>query len=293
MDPVAGAESYRAIYRVVRQIPEGMVATYGQVATLAGLPGHARQVGYALHALADGSGVPWHRVINARGRVSRRADPGYERLQRALLEAEGVVFEPSSHVSLARFGWRRRLPANAALIIIDVQKAIDDPSWGERNNPHAEANMQRLLAAWRATRRPIVHVRHLSTEPNSTYRPGQEGCEFKDAVWPLTGEHIVDKRTNSAFIRTNLEDHLRAERADTLIVVGVITNNSVEATARMAGNLGYTTYVVADATATFGRNDFNGVQRTADEVHAMSLANLQGEYAEIVLTDDVLERVAS
>ena len=98
------SEIYPRIYEVVRAIPNGRVATYGQVAALAGLPGHARQVGYALHALRDDD-VPWHRVINARGEVSQRSDPGPEPLQRAMLEAEGVAFDDRGRVDLRRFRW--------------------------------------------------------------------------------------------------------------------------------------------------------------------------------------------
>jgi methylated-DNA-protein-cysteine methyltransferase-like protein len=99
---------YRKIWACVARIPAGRVATYGQIAALSGIPGHARQVGYALHALPDGTAVPWHRVINAAGEVSRRSEPGYDRLQRALLEAEGIAFDARGRVSLQRFGWRRR-----------------------------------------------------------------------------------------------------------------------------------------------------------------------------------------
>lgn len=98
--------NYQRIYAVVRSIPPGRVATYGQVASLAGLPGHARQVGYALHALdAEHDDVPWQRVINAQGEISRRADPGPEPLQRVMLEAEGVVFTTRGRVDLKRFRW--------------------------------------------------------------------------------------------------------------------------------------------------------------------------------------------
>ena len=100
------ADAYQRIYRVVRRIPRGRVATYGQVARLAGLAGHARQVGYALHALPDDSDVPWQRVINARGEISRRVEPGWEGLQRSLLEAEGICFDGRQRVALSRFGWR-------------------------------------------------------------------------------------------------------------------------------------------------------------------------------------------
>ena len=180
------------------------------------------------------------------------------------------------------------LPHSAALVVIDVQYAIDHPSWGERNNPRAEGNIAALLAAWRAGGRPIYHIRHDSTEPNSHYRPGQAGHEFKAEAMPLPGETVIGKRTNSAFIGTGLEATLRAAGVETLIIVGVITNNSVEATVRMAGNLGFETFVVEDACFTFGRKDWAGTPRTAAEVHAMSLANLEGEYATVVRTAAVL-----
>lgn len=182
------------------------------------------------------------------------------------------------------------LPSTAALLIIDVQKAIDHPSWGRRNNPQAEQNIGLLLVAWRRTGRPVIHVQHLSREPASTYRPGQEGCEFKDEVLPQAGEAVVVKHTNSAFIGTGLEALLRQTDTRTLVICGVITNNSVEATARMAGNLGYQTYVVSDATATFDKVDFLGQLRFAEDVHALSLANLQGEYATVLSTSELLER---
>ena len=107
---VAAAGNYERIYAVVRRVPRGKVATYGQIAALAGLPGHARQVGYALHALARDreNDVPWQRVINARGEVSRRAAPGPESLQRVVLESEGVVFDARGRVDLERFGWKQR-----------------------------------------------------------------------------------------------------------------------------------------------------------------------------------------
>jgi nicotinamidase-related amidase len=181
--------------------------------------------------------------------------------------------------------------ARAALIIIDVQKAIDasyHASHGPRNNSDAEMKIAQLLAVWRRERRTIIHVRHDSTFPESAYRPGQEGNDFKDEVAPVAGEVILPKRTNSAFIGTPLEEQLRASGIDTLVVTGVSTNNSVEATVRMAGNLGFETYLVADACFTFARPDFHGRLRSADEVHAMSLANLNGEYCSVVSTDIVL-----
>ena len=104
-----GSNSYQRIYAVVRRIPEGRVATYGQVASLAGLAGHARQVGYALHALPKGTAIPWHRVVNADGEISLRSMPGGELVQRGLLEREGIRLDPRGRVPLARVRWRPRL----------------------------------------------------------------------------------------------------------------------------------------------------------------------------------------
>jgi nicotinamidase-related amidase len=185
----------------------------------------------------------------------------------------------------------KSLPADAALMVIDLQKAIDHPSWGERNNPDAEKNVAALLHAWRRTGRPVYHIRHDSTEPDSHYRPGQPGHDFKPETQPATGEAVIAKKTNSAFIGTDLEARLRAAGHTLLVVTGAITNNSVEATVRMAGNLGFDTYLVEDATFTFGRKDWRGMWRAADEVHAMSVANLDGEYCAVAGTREILDAV--
>ena len=179
-------------------------------------------------------------------------------------------------------------PNFPALVIVDVQRAIDDPSWGQRNNPQAEKNMGRLLVRWRKLGRPIFHVRHDSTEPGSTYRPGQPGHEFKDEVVPRPGEPVVAKRTNNAFIGTDLAARLDDSGCDGVVYAGVITNNSVEATVRMSGNLGYRSFIVADATATVDTVDLRGRRWDAEDVHALALANMNGEYATIVYTDDLL-----
>jgi methylated-DNA-protein-cysteine methyltransferase-like protein len=104
----AAKGSWERIYAVVRRIPHGRVATYGQVAQLADLPGHARQVGYALHALSEDNSVPWHRVINAHGQVSARAEPGWDGVQRQLLAREGVAFDEGGRTDLVRFRWNPR-----------------------------------------------------------------------------------------------------------------------------------------------------------------------------------------
>lgn len=173
-------------------------------------------------------------------------------------------------------------------MVIDLQKAIDHPSWGRRNNPDCEKVVARLLAAWRAQRMPIVHIRHDSREPGSTYRPGQPGHAFKPETAPLAGESVIGKTTASAFVATGLEAWLREHDYRTLVIAGVITSNSVETTARMAGCLGFETYVVADGCFTVDKRDLAGELHPAERVHALSLANLQGEYATVIESADLL-----
>jgi len=179
-------------------------------------------------------------------------------------------------------------PAGAALILIDVQRAIDDPSWGRRNQPDAETQIARLLAAWRSRGAPVIHVRHVSREPQSTFRPGQPGVDGKPEGAPLDGEPVIVKHTPSAFAGTELEALLRERGVDALVVTGFITNNSVETTVRVAATIGFRVWVVDDATATFDRVDLAGRAWPAEDVHALSLSNLQGEYARIIATDELL-----
>ncbi|MGD0564086.1 MAG: cysteine hydrolase family protein [Roseiarcus sp.] len=175
-----------------------------------------------------------------------------------------------------------RLPRDAALLVVDVQKAIDDPKWGPRNNPNAERAIAALLAAWRAEGLPIVHIRHDSTEPGSPCAPGSPGHSFKAEARPLDGETIIGKSAHSAFVGTRLEEALDALGATTLVVCGVLTHNSLEATARHASDLGYRVFVVADACWAVDVRDLEGRLWPAEDVHALSLAHLDGEYAEVV-----------
>ena len=181
-----------------------------------------------------------------------------------------------------------KLPPDAVLMAIDLQRAIDDPRWGPHNNPGCEAAVAALLAAWRARAMPILHIRHDSREPGSSYRPGQPGHAFKPETAPREGEHVIDKATNSAFIGTGLEALLRARGWTTLVVTGVLTNNSVEATVRMAGNLGFETYVVGDGCFAVDKRDLAGELHPAARVHALALANMHGEYAQVVTSTQVL-----
>jgi nicotinamidase-related amidase len=175
-----------------------------------------------------------------------------------------------------------------ALIIIDMQHGVTSAAAGPRNNPDAELRIGALLTAWRDRGAAVVHVRHISRTPGSLFWPGQPGVEFLESLTPLPDEHVVEKNVPDAFIQSGLERWLRVRGIGAVVIVGVSTNNSVEATARSAGNLGFRTQVVSDATYAFDKIDYAGTPRTAAEVHAMALANLDGEYAAIVTTEALL-----
>ena len=179
-------------------------------------------------------------------------------------------------------------PHPTTLLVVDLQQGFDAPGWGRRNNPNLELRASELLRAWRGAGRPVVHVRHMSTDPSSPLRPGQPGNEFKPETAPIAGEAVIEKRVNSAFIGTSLETDLRRAGCRGLIIVGLTTNHCVSTTARMAGNLGFVTWVVSDATATFDRVGPDGVEHPAEQIHAIALSDLHGEFATVVDTVAVL-----
>jgi len=177
---------------------------------------------------------------------------------------------------------------SATLLVIDLQIGFDAPRWGRRNNPFLEERTAELLRAWRAAGQPVVHVRHMSTEPESPLRPGQPGNDFKPETAPVAGETVVEKRVNSAFIGTSLEADLRRAGCTELVIVGLTTNHCISTTARMAGNLGFSTWVVSDATATFDRIGPDGVKHAAEQIHAIALSDLHNEFATVVDTATVI-----
>jgi nicotinamidase-related amidase len=176
-----------------------------------------------------------------------------------------------------------------ALIVIDMQNGFDDATWGARNNPQAEACVALLMNTWRRAAIPVVHVHHCSVSSTGSFRPGSRGIEPKPEAIPRAGEVIYHKRVNSAFIGTTLEADLRKQGVNTLVIVGLTTNHCVSTSVRMAANLGFETYVVSDATATFARAGADGRLRSAQEVHNAALGDLQGEFAEVVDTQCVIE----
>lgn len=178
-----------------------------------------------------------------------------------------------------------------ALLIIDMQQGMCD-SREQRNNPQAEQRIGELLAAWRAAGAPLVHIRHISRTPGSPFWPGQPGAEFQASLAPLVHEHVMEKNVPDAFINSGLERWLRMRGIEALVICGVSTSNSVESTARSAGSLGFRTWVAADACFAFARVDFDGVLRSAEEVHAMSLGNLQGEFAQVLKANEIRRRLS-
>jgi nicotinamidase-related amidase len=176
----------------------------------------------------------------------------------------------------------------ALLLVVDVQQGFDAPSWGRRNNPGMEARVAELLDAWRSSNRPVIHVKHMSTEPASPLRPDQPGNAFKVVAAPRPDERVIEKRVNCGFIGTTLEAELRAAGHQTLVIAGLTTNHCISTTARMAGDLGFDTWVVSDATATFDRIGPDGLRYPAEQIHAIALSDLHGEFATIADTESVL-----
>jgi nicotinamidase-related amidase len=181
------------------------------------------------------------------------------------------------------------LPHNAALILIDVQQAFEDPSWGQRNNPQAEGNIAALLGAWRGTGRPLFHIQHRSPRPASLFHPDAYGFKVKPQAAPLAGEPVLFKSVNSAFIGTDLEQRLRDAGIGTLVIAGITTDHCVSTTTRMAGNLGFEAFIVSDATATFERIGPDGRHYTAQQMHDTALASLHREFATVATTGEVID----
>ena len=180
-----------------------------------------------------------------------------------------------------------------ALILIDIQKGFEDIEYwgGQRNNPDAEENAAELLRLWRTNNLPIFHIQHCSSNPASLLHQTNAGNQFKDLVKPIGNEPVIKKNVNSAFIGTNLKEQLDNANITKLVIVGLTTDHCISTTARMAGNLGFDTFIVSDATATFNKKGLGGQNYSAELIHETALASLNEEFAKIVTTDFLKQNI--
>ncbi len=171
---------------------------------------------------------------------------------------------------------------HTALLIIDMQKAFDNPIWGERNNLQAEQQALRVLAYFRKHALPVLHVQHISDNPQSQFHNKQN---------QVASEPVFKKTVNSAFIGTNLETYLRKNQICHLVVVGLTLPHCVSTTTRMAANLGFEVTLLADATASFTLSNKNGQTISPETIHEIHLLSLQDEFAQILTTEEFLTQV--
>lgn len=187
----------------------------------------------------------------------------------------------------------RQIHLNTALLLIDLQKGFEDEEYwgGNRNNKNAESNCKLLLNKWRELELPIYHIRHSSTNPNSPLHNSKIGFDFIAGLEPKNNELEIIKSVNSAFIGTDLDELLKSNGINSLVIAGLTTNHCISTTVRMAGNQGYNTTLVSDATATFDRVGVNGEKFDSELIHQTTLANLNGEFAEVLTTRVVVEEL--
>lgn len=180
-----------------------------------------------------------------------------------------------------------------ALILVDIQKGFDNIEYwgGQRNNPGAEENASELLKLWRKRQLPVFHIKHCSSDPGSLLHETKEGNDFKDLVAPIDTEPVIKKNVNSAFIGTGLEEQLHHLKITKLVIVGLTTDHCISTTTRMAGNLGFDTFLVADATATFNKKGLEGQNFPAELIHETALASLNIEFATIVTTEYLKQKI--
>ena len=172
---------------------------------------------------------------------------------------------------------------STALLLVDVQEGVNDVKYyggpsGKRNNDSAEENMRCLLTEWRRLEKQVAFTRHNSRELNSPLKLSLETGKQIEGLDIHESFIVDDKDVNSGFIGTSLEVELRRSGIDRLLVMGFYTNYCIETTVRMAGNLGFATYLVHDACAAINTLGHDGTYYDADLVHNMSIASLHGEF---------------
>lgn len=177
---------------------------------------------------------------------------------------------------------------DSILVIINAQKGLIDLTQEGRNNSEAENNIFKISKKWRSRNRRVIHVKHISNNPESAFFLNSTGADFLDSIKPQDEEAIVEKTKSSAFTNTNLESLLNKENCLNLFLVGFTANDCIDATARDAAAIGFTTFVVGDATATFDLRDSSGKLIKAERMHKLILANINSFYAKVINTADIL-----
>lgn len=177
------------------------------------------------------------------------------------------------------------------LVVVDAQRAFDDPGWGERNNPDMEQKLAAALEIWRRHAAPIIHVRHASTDPGGRFVPGTRAFDYKPEALPRDGEAELVKNVNNAFVGTDLEERLRRDHTTTVAVAGLTTDHCCATTARMASDLGFETWLIEDALATHARVDWAGEPISAEAMHHSALASFHGEFGEVLSLAAAAERL--
>jgi nicotinamidase-related amidase len=178
-----------------------------------------------------------------------------------------------------------------ALIVVDVQEGFDDPWWGRRNNPAADATIAALVDGFVDAGQPVVYVRHDADDPRSPLHPDRPGHRLKSYL-QAAPQLVVSKRVNSSFHGSpDLHAWLTARRISRVAIAGITTNHCCETTARVAGNLGYEVWFALDATHTFDRTGPDGSTMTADELARATATNLHGEFATVTSTAAILAQL--
>lgn len=181
-----------------------------------------------------------------------------------------------------------KVHSNSVLVLIDVQKGTSDPVWGRRNNPGAEKSMKKILTNFRKMGLPVIHIRQEdSMDPESLFRKGKPTFDFKDEVRPEKGEIIITKNASNAFVGTNLEALLRKLGEPVIFFAGLLTDQCVSTTVRMSGDLGFKSYLIEDACATYDLKDMKGEKIPAEVVHNVHISSINGSFADVIISDDM------
>jgi nicotinamidase-related amidase len=203
-----------------------------------------------------------------------------------ILYHESLILQ-DNHLSMSVFQ-----NSSPCLLCIDIQKGLDKVEYygGNRNNLGAEENIKILIDHWRAKKWPIYHVKHNSTNSDSPLKPGQPGNDFKECAQPISGEPIIEKSVNSAFIGTDLESRFIKAKIKTVVICGLTTEHCISTSTRMSGNLGFETFLIEDAIAAFDKTTTSGKLIPAAQVHEVELCILDGEFCEVKSTQEILQK---